>query len=192
LIKIIEIVYFVHGTTTDNEQGLATGWEQGTLSNLGITQTKELSSLIKNVHFDEIFTSDLKRAVDSAQIIWGSSRNILQDERLRECNYGAFTRSQTRKLREIMIHHIDTPFLNGESYIEVEKRMRSFLSDLQVSYVGKKVAVVSHQAPQLAFEVIINGKTWEQAIREDWRTMQPKAWKPGWSYILEDSNALNP
>jgi broad specificity phosphatase PhoE len=156
------------------------------LSNLGIAQTKELSSLVKNVHFDIIFTSDLKRAVDSAHIIWGSSREILQDKRLRECNYGDLTLSKTSKLRELMIHHIHESFPNGESYVDVEKRIRSFLEDLKVNFLGKKVAVISHQAPQLALEVIIKGKTWEQAIKEDWRVRQPKAWKPGWIYRFED------
>jgi len=31
-----KITYFVHGTTTDNEQDLATGWLPGELSGCGI------------------------------------------------------------------------------------------------------------------------------------------------------------
>lgn len=33
-----KITYFVHGTTTDNEQDLATGWLPGELSGKGIEQ----------------------------------------------------------------------------------------------------------------------------------------------------------
>jgi len=33
---------------------------------------------------------------------------------------------------------------------------------------------MAHRAPQLAFEMILNNKTWEQAISEDWR--KDKAW----------------
>ena len=36
----VNITYFVHGTTTDNEKGLATGWEQGELSALGVDNLK--------------------------------------------------------------------------------------------------------------------------------------------------------
>jgi hypothetical protein len=43
---------------------------------------------------------------------------------------------------------------------------------------------MAHKAPQLALEVILNGKTWEQAIREDWHNQ--KAWQPGWIYNLSD------
>ena len=67
-INGIKITYFVHGTTTDNEQGLCTGWNQGELSELGKKQSKELLNLIGDVQFDVIFCSDLKRAVDSARL----------------------------------------------------------------------------------------------------------------------------
>ncbi len=45
-----------------------------------------------------------------------------------------------------------------------------------------KMSIVAHQAPQLAPDVILNGKTWEQAIDEDWR--KKKAWQPGWVYQI--------
>lgn len=32
---MIKITYFVHGTTTDNEKHIVTGWAQGKLSKLG-------------------------------------------------------------------------------------------------------------------------------------------------------------
>ena len=65
----VKITYFVHGTTTDNERDLATGWSPGKLSGLGINQAKELGKLVSNKHFDVVFCSDLKRAVDSAELL---------------------------------------------------------------------------------------------------------------------------
>ena len=59
----IKITYFVHGTTTDNEKGLATGWMPGELSELGIFQAKELGKLVSNKNFDIVFCSDLKRLI---------------------------------------------------------------------------------------------------------------------------------
>jgi hypothetical protein len=38
-------------------------------------------------------------------------------------------------------------------------------------------------APQLALEVICNGKTLDEAIDTDWRNT--KAWQPGWDYVVE-------
>ena len=35
----VKIIYFVHGTTTDNIEHKATGWLHGTLSEKGIEQS---------------------------------------------------------------------------------------------------------------------------------------------------------
>jgi alpha-ribazole phosphatase/probable phosphoglycerate mutase len=79
--KIVKITYFVHGTTIDNEKGISSRWSPGKLSKLGRKQCVELRELIKEKKFDVVFCSDLKRAVDSAKLIFGN----IQDERLREC-----------------------------------------------------------------------------------------------------------
>jgi broad specificity phosphatase PhoE len=180
----VEVVYFVHGTTVDNERNIATGWGNCTLSDLGLNQTKELSLQLKDIPFDVVFCSDLKRAIDSADRIWDSQTQVIQDKRLRECNYGDLTGIHTSKLKEIMSDHINKPFPNGESYKEVERRIRQFLEDIKQKYDGKKVAILAHHAPQLALEVLLKDKTWKQAMEEDWRRKQPKEWRPGWTYFV--------
>lgn len=180
----VEIVYFVHGTTPDNEKNIATGWGDCTLSEQGLRQTEKLSQKLKDVPFDIIFCSDLTRAVVSAERIWHYHTHIIQDKRLRECNYGDLTGTDTSKLKKIMSNHIDKPFPNGESYKAVERRIRTFLEEIKQKYSGKKIAILAHQAPQLALDVILKNKAWEQAIKEDWRRKQPKEWKPGWTYYL--------
>ena len=54
---------------------------------------------------------------------------------------------------------------------------------LKEKYDGKHIAIVAHQAPQLAIEVVLNNKTWEQVINEDWR--KSGNWQPGWEYELK-------
>lgn len=176
----MKITYFVHGTTTDNEKDLATGWEQGELSQLGIEQSKKLGELVANKKFDVVFCSDLKRAVDSARLAFGDKYEIIPDERLREANYGDFN-GKPDGFKNDMIKYINLPFTNGESYKDAEKRVADFLNEVSQEYAGKHIAIVAHQAPQLALEVILNNKTWEQAINEDWR--KTKAWQAGWEYF---------
>ena len=179
----MKITYFVHGTTTDNEKGIATGWAQGELSELGKKQSTELWGKIKDKDFIAVFCSDLKRAVDSANLAFaGKGVPIVQDRRLRECDYGDFTQKSSEKIESIIMDKIDTPFPNGESYRDVERRIRDFLKDVSKKYPDKHIAIVSHKAPQLALEVITKGKTWKQAIKEDWRNKEPNEWKPGWIY----------
>ncbi len=182
-MRNIKIIYFVHGTTIDNEKGFATGWQQGELSELGKKQSIELREIIKDKKFDAVFSSDLKRAVDSAKIVFEKRIPLTKDKRLRECNYGDLTGKDFSKMEASLQKYVDNPFPNGESYKDVEKRIRSFLKDLLEKYTNKKVAIVAHQAPQLALEVIANGKTWQQAIEEDWR--KKKQWKPGWKYVIQ-------
>lgn len=178
----VNITYFVHGTTVDNENGISTGWLPGELSELGQKQSRELATAIAGKKFDVVFCSDLKRAVDSAKLSFGTTTSIITDSRLRECNYGDFNGGDEKKVKQMMEQCIDKPFPNGESYKNVEKRMHKFVEFLRTNYSGKHVAIVSHQAPQLSLDVILKGKTWQQAIAEDWRAKVPKQWQPGWEY----------
>ena len=179
---MVEIKYFVHGTTWDNLEKKATGWLPGELSDKGIEQAIALSKVIKDEYFDIVFCSDLKRAIESSKLdFYNRDIEIVRDFRLRECNYGDLDGKDSSLV--VYKEHIEVPFPNGESMMDVESRMRSFIMFLKENYDGKKVAIVAHRAPQLAFEVITNGKTWDDAIVEDWRNT--KAWQPGWEYIVE-------
>lgn len=177
----IKITYFVHGTTTDNEKGIASGWLAGELSKLGVKQSKELAIITQNQNFDAVFCSDLKRAVDSAQLAFGHRYKITTNKRLREINYGDYN-GQPETFKDNLEAYIEKPFPRGESYLDVEKRLRDFIDDLKTRYHNKHVAIVAHQAPQLALEVICHHKTWPEAIATDWR--KTKSWQPGWEYII--------
>lgn len=179
----VEITYFVHGTTTDNEQELATGWLPGELSAMGKDQARKLGEQAGDKHFDVVFCSDLTRAVESAQLGFGSTHKIIQDDRLRECNYGDYNGTSANTFKDNMELYIDQPFPNGESYLDVEARMKDFVDFLRKNYDDKDVAIVAHQGPQLALDVLLGGKTWPQAIAEDWR--KTKSWQPGWHYLAD-------
>ena len=176
-----EIIYFVHGTTYDNATEKCSGWKQVELNELGKQQAKNLGEVTKELKFDVIFTSDLIRAIDSANIAWPNFEKI-QDNRLRECNYGDYD-GESKKL-VVYEEHIDKPFPNGESLKDVEKRIAEFIEFLKQNYKGKKIAIVAHRAPQLALEVLTKNVSWDEALKNDWR--KTKAWQPGWEYIIED------
>ena len=174
---MVNITYFVHGTTTDNLENKATGNLDGELSEKGIKQAKELRNLININEFDIVFSSDLKRAIDSANIIFKNDVKQIADKRLRECNYGDLNGKDSKLVK--YEEHIKNKFPNGESLIDVEARIRSFCKYL----LEKNVAIVAHKAPQLAFQVITEGISWNEAIENDWR--KTKSWQPGWKYIVK-------
>lgn len=178
----IKITYFVHGTTTDNEQGLATGWLPGELSAKGKEQSKALGEQVADKKFDIVFCSDLQRAIDSAELGFGDKYKIIQDTRLRECNYGDMNGTSAKAFKNNMRDFVNAPFPNGESYKDVEARLASFINYLKENHNDKHIAIVAHQAPQLALDVILRNKSWQEAIDEDWR--KTKSWQPGWEYVI--------
>ena len=150
------------------------------LNDLGKEQAANLGKINADTKFDIIFTSDLIRAIDSANIAFPNVPKI-QDKRLRECNYGDLDGEDKHLI--VYEEHVDEPFPNGESLKDVEKRIKSFIDDVLKEYKGKTIGIVAHRAPQLAFEVITKNISWEEANKCDWR--KTGDWLPGWKYDIE-------
>ncbi len=179
----VKITYLVHGATADNENHIASGWNDTGLSELGKKQAKDQGQLIADKHFDVIICSDLTRAVESVAIGFGDKFKVISDKRLRECNYGDLNGAPDTAFKNNMLQYVNNRFPNGESYEDVKVRIRDLLNFMKSNYDDKHVALLAHQAPQLALEVLLNGKTWQQAIDTDWR--KTMAWQPGWEYELK-------
>lgn len=179
----VQITYYVHGTTTDNEKEISSGWSDVELSPRGVEQSIALREQIKDKHFDVVFCSDLQRATNSAKLAWDGLYEIIPDARLRECNYGTLNAAPSSIVEPMQEDEcIEKRFSEGESYEDVKARVADFLEFLKTNYDGKHVAVVGHKAPQLALDVLLKGKTWKQALAEDWR--KTRSWQPGWEYTL--------
>lgn len=175
-----KIIYFVHGTTDDNMMGKCSGWKQAKLTELGKERAIKLGELRKDTHFDIIFTSDLERAIDSANLAFPNIEHI-KDIRLRECNYGDLDGKDKSLIS--YEEHIYKQFPNGESLKNVEKRISDFIDFIKSNYKGKTIGIFAHRAPQLALEVLVKNITWEEANKNDWR--KTNDWKPGWEYIIK-------
>ena len=143
----------------------------------------QLKELTKDIHFDAVYSSDLTRASETARIAFGDRFKIILDRRLREFDDGDFTRHPVAEMRAHELDYIDTQVPNGESYRDVEQRIADFLEDVGGTMDGKHIAIVAHRFPQLSLEVLLNGKTWQEALGSDWR--KTKSWQPGWLFILK-------
>ena len=176
----VEIIFEAHGTTFDNEAHRSSGWFDVELSPLGKKQSKEMGKRYQNENFDTIFVSDLKRAIETAEIAFNDRNfHIVKDKRLRECNYGDFTQNPSSQVDEEKSKRIIEPFPNGESYTQTTERIKMFLDDLKENYQGKRVMVIGHRATQYGLENLIFGKPLEEVMPAPW------SWQPGWKYILE-------
>jgi len=174
----IQIVFETHSISEDNERGIATGWNHGQLSEKGRLLAKELGIRRRNDGIQVIFTSDLRRAVETAEIALGdSSIPILYDWRLRECDYGDQNSSMsTSDLHRARHHHTDEPYPGGESWRQAINRVGRFLDDLPLRWEGSRVLVIGHVATRWGFEHYLNGVSLENLIAAEF------IWRPGWEY----------
>jgi broad specificity phosphatase PhoE len=174
----VKIIYEVHATSVDNENRICSGFYDVELSISGTKQASELGERHVNEQFAAIFCSDLRRSYRTAEIAFHNRFVIIQDTRLRECNYGDFTRHSASEVEPQKLKRIAHPFPNGESYEQTTRRIGKFLSDLQKSYDSKKVLIIGHGATRGGLEYWLNGKTIEESI------IASKEWAPGWEYNL--------
>ncbi|MDI5938350.1 histidine phosphatase family protein, partial [Micromonospora sp. DH15] len=83
------IVFETHSWSEDNDRGVATGWLPGRLSARGRALAAELGDRRRHDGIAAVFTSDLRRAVETAEVAFGGTGiPVLYDWRLRECDYG--------------------------------------------------------------------------------------------------------
>ncbi len=177
---MIAIVFETHAITTDNERGFATGWLDGQLSDEGKRLARKLGERRRPGDVAAVFTSDLGRAVETADIAFrGSGIPVFHDWRLRECDYGELTGMPAARLEAERARRIDDPFPGGESYRQAVERVRSFLADLPPRWNCTQVVVIGHSATRWALEHLLVGTPLLELVDA------PFAWQEGWSYVLD-------
>ena len=128
-----------HGETVDNANQIMQGQTQGQLNENGIKQAREFSEEWKNKPLDVVIASDLKRSVDTAEIIAEPHHlKVLSTPLLRERDWGSFTGRYI-------------PDLKGETWpddIETLENLLSrageFIAYVKRTFPGKKVLAVGH------------------------------------------------
>jgi broad specificity phosphatase PhoE len=175
----IELVYETHSTTIDNETGIATGWLDGQLSETGRLQAKALGERRRDDGLAAVFTSDLGRAIETAEVAFaGSDLPVYDDWRLRECNYGELNGADASDIEAERLRRVDEPFPGGESYGQVVERTRSFLNDLFPELDGERVLLIAHSANRWALQHLLLGRALEEVVAA------PFEWQEGWEYAL--------
>lgn len=176
----MKIIFESHKTTDDNENGIASGWNDVEISKKGWGQAQEMKDKYNDVNdVDVVFCSDLQRSYDTGLFVFKDHKiPIVMDWRLRECDYGVLNGAVKDVVFEDRVSKIDASYENGESYTDCITRMTDFLNDLKKESYDK-VVIVGHRATQYGIEHHILGKDLETLLTEKWE------WQPGWDYNLE-------
>jgi alpha-ribazole phosphatase/probable phosphoglycerate mutase len=175
----VELIYETHSISTDNEAGIATGWLPGQLSERGRELAAELGERHRDDNIAAVYSSDLRRAVETAEIAFaGSGIPLYQDARLRECNYGELNGASVSVLATERARRIDTPFPGGQSYREVVEQTADFLRDIAAEWNGKRIVVIAHSANRWALDCLLHGARLEDLVDA------PFEWQEGWLHVL--------
>ncbi len=137
---ICKLFVFRHAETTDNSRKIFSGWRDANLTSKGFAQAQEIADQLKQERIDYAFTSHLKRARKTLEIVLQlhPSIPVFIDDRLIERCYGLLQgKSKTRTEAErpdwfAKIHRgYDFPPPEGESLKMVENRTLPFLAILR-------------------------------------------------------------
>ncbi len=176
---MIRVVFETHSISEDNEQEMASGWSHSRLSRRGRELAQELGQRRRGDGIDAVFSSDLRRAAETAEIAFADgSAPVLLDWRLRECDYGELN---ARPLNEHANRgeFLDEPYPGGESWRQAVIRVGGFLEDLPSRWAGQRVLVIGHVATRWALDHYLAGVAVKDLVDADFN------WQEGWEYTLE-------
>ena len=153
-----------HGTTVWNEKGIIQGWSQNQLSKNGKLLIENISLKLKDIPFEVIYASPLKRTMQSANIL-NKFHNvkIIKDKRIIENNPGIFARRYKKSLtEEDLIMMKNHELCKSERYEDVLKRAEDFVDYLRTTDYDT-VLIVTHGLLVKAFYKVILNKETEKA-----------------------------
>lgn len=170
-------IYLVrHGQTEWNLEKRMQGHKNSPLTKLGITQARGLYNKLFEENIDIIYSSESKRAYNTAEIIKGNRTiPIMVKQELREIHMGHWEGLQQldiiNKYPESWDHfwnkpHLYVPTELGESYQELQDRVIPVVEDIINLSQGKTILIVTHRITLKMIMAYFNN----QEIHDIWRT----------------------
>ncbi len=148
-----EIIIVRHGETEWNVAEIFRGRIDIDLNEMGIKQAGLLAEYLSNVKIDAIYSSPLKRALKTAEIVAGYHKlDVDITSGLIDFNYGKWqglshqeVKDKYKELYAEWINHPDQVKMPaGESLDDVRKRAMGVVAEVIASYEGT-VVLVSHR-----------------------------------------------
>ncbi len=142
-----------HGQTDWNLEGRFQGQSDLPLNQIGRAEARSLAGQLRDQSFAAIFTSDLVRAKETAEIIGEEmGLQVTQEPRLREINQGEwegqFVEDIIARNAELWDQRTIDPANfhppGGESVTEVAERIQAAMRNIAKLYPTGSVLIVSH------------------------------------------------
>lgn len=162
-----------HGQTDWNVQWKLQGVSDTSLNENGINQAREAASRYADLPFDAVYSSPLKRAKVTAEILAEPhGLTVIEDKRIIEMCFGDLegtTPEETKgDINRYNLFHNPPEYIptgNGESFEQVRSRCEAFVEDIKQSGY-EHVLVVSHGGLCRGIESVIFGRS----LKDFWGT----------------------
>ena len=165
----MELYIFRHGRTVWNAAYRIQGSADIDLTEEGIEMAKVTAEAIKDIHFDAIYTSPLKRAYETGCILRGDRNlEIIKDERIRELSFGVLEGTSVDNIKSPECDRRFSVFFSqpelyqrpedGESLEELCERTGAFIEDIKKRHRDdERIMIVAHGAANKAMLKHIRG-----------------------------------
>ena len=131
-----------HGQTDYNINGRYGGRLDVPLNEKGIDEAYEVKEKLKDIKFNKIYSSPLKRAYLTAKII--RNENIIKDERIMERSNGDLEGKLKSEITDIIdFNNPNEARYNIESIIDFRNRINDFLDDV-TNRDDENILIVTH------------------------------------------------
>ena len=148
----VGITLIRHGMTKENERSAYIGWSDSPLSENGRAEIESCSKLWKNTLIEHVFSSDLVRCVDTANILF-PHQPVQKVRNLREMNFGKWEGKTYEELKHIPAYRdwLDHMFVSGpdegEDFFTFSKRIKVAFEEVKNIMLANSltdVAIVTH------------------------------------------------
>ncbi|MFL2940366.1 MAG: 2,3-bisphosphoglycerate-dependent phosphoglycerate mutase [Candidatus Poseidoniales archaeon] len=194
-----KLILVRHGLSVYNDQNRFTGWKDVDLNEQGIAEAKQAVNLLKKINFDMAFTSKLKRANDTLDIILKGIKQtsipVKKNLALNERDYGDLVGQNKAEAAkkfgdeqvQIWRRSYDIPPPGGESLKDTADRVIPYLNDniLPQVFDGKNVIVSAHGNSIRAIVMALKNFSPEQILKTE------IGWCEPWIFEFDQDRLTN-
>jgi 2,3-bisphosphoglycerate-dependent phosphoglycerate mutase len=173
-----KLILLRHGESQWNLENRFTGWVDVELTPKGEEEAKHAGELISSIPIDKVYTSVLKRAINTANIALAASGRtdlpVERDQALNERHYGdlqGLNKAETAKqFGDEQVHiwrrSYDIPPPNGESLKDTAARTIPYFETKILPEIegGKNILIVAHGNSLRSIVMYLDKLTKEQVL----------------------------
>lgn len=144
-----KLIIVRHGQTQMNVEGIFFGKLDPGLNEMGRVQCKKTGDILKKYGYDAVYSSDLLRASETAELVNYLKLPVKFDKRLQEIDFGIFEGLSYKEIQEKYPEECEKSknewktfdFVTGESLVRLQNRAIEFVEGLDKT---KNNLVVTH------------------------------------------------